>query len=116
MHQERFPPGRSSPRAAFQVDRRFHVHEGQRDKFGETAGIGLQISDAKKMPGPMTIMIDMTEHDGGRALETDMMRGEADWSALRASALARHADHFSDAAMAAGVARVYDEVLGAVQP
>ena len=43
-----------------------------------------------------------------------LVRGEADWSSLRASALARHADRFSDSAMAAGVARVYDEVLGAV--
>ena len=50
---------------------------------------------------------DLAHHIAG------LMRGEADWAALRASALARHAEHFSDAAMAAGVARVYDEVLGA---
>ena len=34
-----------------------------------------------------------------------------DWSALRRSALGRHAEQFSDRAMAAGVAAVYREVL-----
>lgn len=42
-----------------------------------------------------------------------IVRGESDWSALRDSALVRHAEHFSDRSMAAGVARVYDDVLGA---
>ncbi len=37
--------------------------------------------------------------------------GQLDWAALRASALQRHATHFSDRAMAAGVARVYRQVL-----
>lgn len=37
--------------------------------------------------------------------------GEYDWSALRASAIARHAREFSDHAMAAGVAAVYRELL-----
>jgi glycosyltransferase involved in cell wall biosynthesis len=40
-----------------------------------------------------------------------VIRGEYDWSALRASAMARHAREFSDRAMAAGVAKVYREVL-----
>jgi glycosyltransferase involved in cell wall biosynthesis len=41
-----------------------------------------------------------------------VIRGQVDWHALRASALKRHAEHFSDLKMAAGVARVYRRVLG----
>jgi glycosyltransferase involved in cell wall biosynthesis len=43
----------------------------------------------------------------------DVLRGEFDWSALRASALARQAHLFSDRSMALGVAAVYREILGA---
>jgi glycosyltransferase involved in cell wall biosynthesis len=42
-----------------------------------------------------------------------VIRGDVDWSALRASAIARQASLFSDRSMAAGVAQVYREVLGA---
>jgi glycosyltransferase involved in cell wall biosynthesis len=41
-----------------------------------------------------------------------VMRGEYDWSALRANARTRHAACFSDRAMASGVAAVYREILG----
>jgi len=41
----------------------------------------------------------------------DVIGGHYDWSALRKSAFARHAQHFSDRAMAAGVAAVYRELL-----
>ena len=41
-----------------------------------------------------------------------LVRGEVDWSALRANALERHSQLFSDRSMAEGVARVYREVLG----
>jgi glycosyltransferase involved in cell wall biosynthesis len=41
-----------------------------------------------------------------------VISGQVDWYALRTSALARHAEHFSDVKMAAGVARVYRRVLG----
>ncbi len=37
--------------------------------------------------------------------------GDVDWAALRASALRRHAEHFSDRSMAAGVAAAYRQVL-----
>lgn len=37
--------------------------------------------------------------------------GQADWASIRTSALKRHAEHFSDEAMAAGVAEVYRRVL-----
>ena len=35
---------------------------------------------------------------------SEVLHGDYRWSALRSSALSRHADRFSDAAMAAGVA------------
>jgi glycosyltransferase involved in cell wall biosynthesis len=44
---------------------------------------------------------------------TDVADGRYDWSAMRSSALARQARLFSDRSMAAGVAGVYNEVLGA---
>lgn len=40
-----------------------------------------------------------------------LIRGQVDWASIRSSALKRHADHFSDRAMAAGVAAVYRQVL-----
>jgi glycosyltransferase involved in cell wall biosynthesis len=40
-----------------------------------------------------------------------IIRGEVAWPTLRANALARHAQYFSDRSMAAGVAQVYREVL-----
>lgn len=43
----------------------------------------------------------------------DIVRGDVDWMHLRTNALARHAERFSDKAMAAGVAGVYDEILSA---
>ena len=49
--------------------------------------------------------------DLARAI-ADVVGGHYDWSSLRASALTRHARHFSDLAMAAGVAAVYRELLG----
>jgi glycosyltransferase involved in cell wall biosynthesis len=43
----------------------------------------------------------------------DVMQGKFAWSALRASAAVRQSQLFSDCSMAAGVARVYREVLAA---
>ncbi len=40
-----------------------------------------------------------------------VMDGQVDWSRLRANAIARHADCFSDRAMAHGVAAAYDQLL-----
>ena len=40
-----------------------------------------------------------------------VIRGEADWSTLRANAHQRHAECFSDRSMARGVSRVYEKVL-----
>lgn len=41
-----------------------------------------------------------------------VISGQVDWRALRASALARHAERFSEVNMAAGVAKVFRRVLG----
>jgi glycosyltransferase involved in cell wall biosynthesis len=40
-----------------------------------------------------------------------VIRGEVNWQSLRATALQRQTQEFSDRSMAAGVARVYDQVL-----
>lgn len=45
-----------------------------------------------------------------RSIE-DMIAGNVDYAALSRSAYQRHADHFSDAKMAEGVARTYRQVL-----
>jgi glycosyltransferase involved in cell wall biosynthesis len=45
-----------------------------------------------------------------------ILHGDYGWSALRSSAMSRHAKRFSDAAMAAGVAAVYDELVERAEP
>ena len=40
-----------------------------------------------------------------------VMDGKVSWEQLRLSALVRHNDNFSDRSMAAGVAKIYDEIL-----
>lgn len=40
-----------------------------------------------------------------------LISGQLNWQAIRAAALVRHHEHFSDVAMARQVSRVYDEVL-----
>jgi glycosyltransferase involved in cell wall biosynthesis len=49
-------------------------------------------------------------HELARAI-AGVIDGHHAWRRLRASAFRRHAQHFSDRAMAAGVAAVYREVL-----
>ena len=41
----------------------------------------------------------------------EVISGALDWSSLRRHAVQRHADHFSDQAMARGVAQIYDHVI-----
>jgi glycosyltransferase involved in cell wall biosynthesis len=43
-----------------------------------------------------------------------VLSGELDWLQLRRSALARHAENFSDQSMARGVAKVYRRTLEAI--
>jgi len=45
------------------------------------------------------------------ACTSRVVRGEVSWQQLRDSAMQRHRDAFSDRAMAAGVAAVYDRLL-----
>jgi glycosyltransferase involved in cell wall biosynthesis len=49
--------------------------------------------------------------DLARAI-ADLVGGRYNWESLRASAFERHAERFSDRAMAASVAAVYKELLG----
>jgi glycosyltransferase involved in cell wall biosynthesis len=44
-----------------------------------------------------------------------VLSGEYDWNALRGSAMRRHAERFSDARMAGGVASVYGKVIAATR-
>ncbi len=56
----------------------------------------------------------LTEPNDASALAaclSRVFRGEVDWAAIRENALRRHAERFSDRAMAAGVAEVYRQVL-----
>ncbi len=70
------------------------------------AGVPEAIRDGQD--GLLTAPGDAT--DLARAI-ADVVQGRYDWSALRASAMARHAAHFSDHAMASGVADVYHGLL-----
>jgi hypothetical protein len=45
-----------------------------------------------------------------------VISGDLDWAQLRARAIARQSQSFSDRSMAAGVARVYRQVLAIVEP
>lgn len=58
------------------------------------------------------VLVNPNDADDLARAIADVVRGNYDWSALRASAMARHAVLFSDRAMATGVAAVYREVLG----
>jgi glycosyltransferase involved in cell wall biosynthesis len=56
----------------------------------------------------------LVEPDDARGLAAAIARflhGQVDWTAIRAHALRRHAERFSDHAMAVGVAEVYRRVL-----
>ena len=75
MHQNHFAEGRPAPRAPLEIDRRFHVHEGQRHEFGEAAGLDLQIADADQMPRPVLVALDVSEHDGRGRAKAEPMRG-----------------------------------------
>lgn len=44
-----------------------------------------------------------------------IISGQVNWNSLQSSARQRHADHFSDMAMAEGVAKVYDQFQPAVE-
>jgi glycosyltransferase involved in cell wall biosynthesis len=57
------------------------------------------------------VLTDPADAESLAAAIADVMAGRYDWSALRTNAFARHAERFSDRAMAGGVAAVYRELL-----
>ena len=64
VHQDRLAQCRPFARHAAQVHRRLHVHERQRNEFGEAAGFGLQIAQHEQMPRPVQRGFDVSIHDG----------------------------------------------------
>ena len=80
------------------------------------AGIPVVATDVEGVPEAIRDGIDgvIAEPENADDLATAIARvitGELDWEELRLSALVRQHDHFSDQSMAAGVAKVYDEIL-----
>jgi glycosyltransferase involved in cell wall biosynthesis len=80
------------------------------------AGVPVVASRVEGVPeairhGRDGVLTDPGDADGLARSIAAVIQGDYDWSALRASAMARHAEKFSDRAMAAGVAAVYRELL-----
>ena len=57
------------------------------------------------------LLVEPSDPRGLAEIIAEVVRGKIDWATLRANAFARHANQFSDRSMAAGVARVYRQVL-----
>jgi len=57
------------------------------------------------------LLVEPDDAHGLAAAIARFLRGQVDWAAIRANALRRHAERFSDHAMAACVAEVYRRVL-----
>jgi len=57
------------------------------------------------------LLVEPADAHGLAEVVAEVVRGQIDWSALRASAFARQSHQFSDRSMAAGVARVYRQIL-----
>ena len=83
VHQDGLAIRRSATRAAFEIDRRFQRHEGQGHELGEAARARLQIAHAQDVARPMQRPVDVAEHDGGRGVEADRVRGLHDLEPLR---------------------------------
>ena len=77
-----------------------------------TAGVPVVASRVAGIPeairhGREGVLVNPHDaHDLAEAI-ADVVQGRYDWSALRANAMIRHTENFSDRAMAAGVAAVY---------
>jgi glycosyltransferase involved in cell wall biosynthesis len=81
-----------------------------------TAGVPIVATRVAGVPEAIRhaqdgVLVNPADADDLARAIADVIAGRYDWSALRASAMARHADCFSDRAMAAGVAAVYRELL-----
>jgi glycosyltransferase involved in cell wall biosynthesis len=57
------------------------------------------------------LLAEPADAHGLAEMVAEVIRGKIDWQALRASAFARQSHQFSDRSMAAGVAKVYRQVL-----
>jgi glycosyltransferase involved in cell wall biosynthesis len=84
------------------------------------AGVPVVATDVEGVPEAIRDGVDgivARPQDAGdlAASIARVMCGELDWEQLRLSALVRQHDHFSDRSMAAGVAKVYDDILRADQ-
>ncbi len=80
------------------------------------AGVPIVATRAPGVPeavrnGLDGVLVDPGDVAGLAQTIADVIDGKYDWEKMRASALERHAKRFSDRAMAAGVASVYDRVL-----
>ena len=73
VHQHGLAIAWSRPGQPLAPDRRFHMDEGQGDKFGEAAGLFLQGADAQQVARPVAISLDMAEHDRRGAAQADAM-------------------------------------------
>ena len=74
VHQQRLAERRARPRAALQVDRRFHVHERQRHELGEPTARALLLPRAQEMPRPVLRPFDVAEHDRHVGAQADLVR------------------------------------------
>ena len=86
-----------------------------------TAGVPIVASRVAGIPeairhGHDGVLVNPNDARNLAEAIADIVQGRYDWSALRASAMARHAENFSDRAMAAGVAAVYRTLLDAEPP
>ncbi len=57
------------------------------------------------------VLVNPNDPDDLACAIADVIAGRYNWESLRASAFQRHAERFSDRAMAAGVAAVYSDIL-----
>jgi len=96
MHQHRFAKCRSAPGTSLEIQRRFHMHKGQRHKLCETAGLDLGIAQATQMTSPVDWAVNVAVHDGRCRLESDFVGRPHDFEPLRRINLVRTNDrpHF----------------------
>lgn len=80
------------------------------------AGLPIVATDVEGIPtavrdGEEGVLVAANDADALADGIARITHGNLDWATLRKNAYRRHAEHFSDRAMADGVAKVYSEVL-----
>src|SRR5690606_20007319 len=63
----------TTPGTAFSVMRCFQGYVRQRYEFSKATGATLQVTNGAEMRRPMTRMINVAKHDGGRGAEAGAM-------------------------------------------